>query len=203
MIRPSSQATTMFFHQLFQAEGLKLKKGKMLECLYLADRMSLLEIGRTITRDKYLVKNGKIVMPECEKSIDHISEHFKKTEKIFKHKKSLKKTIESYLAREEEEHKTYQDFLKLQKDFDLALQKLSDSDLDCMIKAFDQINDSDFNIYDLPEFKNCGAEITPKEIVLKSDLDQEMKDGILESLQIEAFFEDLDSDKKKKEPERD
>ena len=208
MIRPSTQSTTMFFHHLLEAEGLNFSKDKILECLYLADRMSLLEIGRTITKDMYIVKNGKIVLPECNKTLDKISEHFDKVKKSISYKRPLNKTtIESYLEHAKEDYETYEAFLKLHKDFDSALKHLSDSDVEFMIKALAKIKENDFNIYDFPEFKNCGSQITPKDIVLKSDLDTEMKSGILDGLfecqQIEAFFEDWDSEKKNKMPERD
>lgn len=54
-------------HKLADDAGLEPTQANMIPALYLADRMCLLETGRTITRDAYLLENGVLSIPGCEK----------------------------------------------------------------------------------------------------------------------------------------
>lgn len=67
MKSPYPKATTIMLHKLADDAGLEPTQANMIPALYLADRMCLLETGRTITRDAYLLENGVLSIPGCEK----------------------------------------------------------------------------------------------------------------------------------------
>lgn len=62
-----AKAATTMLYKLAEEAGLKPTKNNMIPALYLADRISLLETGRTITRDEYLLVDGKLSMSVCER----------------------------------------------------------------------------------------------------------------------------------------
>jgi len=62
-----AKASTTMLYKLAEETGLKPTKKNMIPVLYLADRISLLETGRTITRDEYLLVDGKLSMSVCER----------------------------------------------------------------------------------------------------------------------------------------
>ena len=64
-----AKAATTMLYKLTEGVGLKPTKKNMIPALYLADRIALLETGRTITRDEYLLDDGKLSMPVCERAL--------------------------------------------------------------------------------------------------------------------------------------
>lgn len=67
MKSPYPKATTIMLHKLADDAGMEPTRPNMISALYLADRMCLLETGKTITRDAYLLENGALSIPDCEK----------------------------------------------------------------------------------------------------------------------------------------
>ena len=64
-----AKASTTMLYKLAEETGLKPTKKNMIPVLYLADRIALFETGRTITRDEYLLDDGKLSMPVCERAL--------------------------------------------------------------------------------------------------------------------------------------
>ena len=64
-----AKSATIMLYKLAEETGLKPTRKNMLHTLYLADRIALLETGRTITRDEYLLDDGKLSMPVCERAL--------------------------------------------------------------------------------------------------------------------------------------